>query len=213
MGKKIIVSIKYCLVIVYPKVHAQYWTLVQKIVARFCAKWPPSSNLSGWIFPVPYKRGIGCPGWSHQYQVRSHLESHSSLLFLTLWTLTSTDTTFLLISATICLAEVLLHFLALCHLLKTIFSNSISYYHLIFPSVTPFINISILVLILKSDLQANCKSNKNDHFLCLNFNTYSIAFWLSTGVPVSPPRFWPLWKLRLDHIYHSPSNLGFGTDT
>ena len=97
--KKKIVSIKCCLLIVYSKVHAQYWTLVQKIVVRFCAKWPPSSNLSGWIFPVPYKRGIGCPGWNHKHQVRSHPESHSSLLFLTLWALTSTDLSFLLISS------------------------------------------------------------------------------------------------------------------
>ena len=78
--KKIIVSIKYCLLIVYPKVHAQYWTLVQRIVARFCAKWPPSSNLSGWIFPVRYKRGTGCPGWSHQYQAMRGRQSQLLLI-------------------------------------------------------------------------------------------------------------------------------------
>lgn len=141
-----------------------------KDCSKVLCKWPPS-NLSGWVFPVTYKTGIGCPGWNHQYQVPSHLESHSSLLFLTFWALTSKDPSFLLISATICLTEVLLSFLTLSHLLKTIFSNSTSNYHLMFPSVTPFINTSILVLIPKSDLQANCKSNQNNYFLCLNFNT------------------------------------------
>lgn len=186
-----------------------HWS--KRLQQDFVPKWPPCLICLAEYFLCLIKRDW--VSWVKPSISRSQSPWEPQLLlFLTLWTLTSTDTTFLLLCHYLSCWGHCCTFLALyMPSPQNYFLNSISYYHLIFPSVAPFINISILVLILKSDLQANCKSNKNDHFLCLNFNTYSIAFWLS-GASLSP-RFWPLWKLRLDHIYHSPSNLGWGTDT